>query len=246
VLGRSRIARDLQAGLPYRHCRLDPNHGKYGVGQTWLPLGFLVPSPEPADWTFEFWRGAGQIASAVVEMAGGFGLLGGGAAGAGAGFIGAVPTGGASLALTAVGVSAVAVGVAAVSEGGMGVLAGLQTLANSVSLSMGLGSGSSTPQMQAPAAGEGLPKNPNDLLKQGYKETSHPKAAASGHRTFENPEMGDVLRFDKGRPGAPGHAGKDHYHRANPHKTCTGDACLDRFGSPTPKGSDASHLYPNE
>jgi hypothetical protein len=104
-------------------------------------------------------------------------------------------------------------------------------------------------QAEEAAAGAsrgGLPKNPDNLLKQGYKETSHPKAVERGHRSFEHPETGDVLRFDKGRPGAPGHAGKDHYHRENPHKTCTGDACLDRFENPTSKGSDASHLYPGK
>jgi RHS repeat-associated protein len=29
----------------------------YGVGQGWLPGGFLVPSAQPKDWVFEFWRG---------------------------------------------------------------------------------------------------------------------------------------------------------------------------------------------
>jgi hypothetical protein len=54
------------------------------------------------------------------------------------------------------------------------------------------------------------------------------------------------LRFDKGKEGKPGHEGKDHYHRENPDATGKGDAYLDKFGNPVPRGSDASHLYPNQ
>ncbi len=92
---------------------------------------------------------------------------------------------------------------------------------------------------------ESLPANPDDLLGRGYRDVSHPDAAAAGHRTFENPETGDVLRFDKGKPGRPGHAGNDHYHRENPSATGKVDAYLDRDGNPVPDGSDASHLYPS-
>ena len=90
----------------------------------------------------------------------------------------------------------------------------------------------------------GLPKNPDELLEQGYQETSHPEAAAAGHRSFENPETGDTLRFDKGKPGRPGHAGTDHYHRPNPNATGKEDAYLDAEGNPVPDGSGPSHLYP--
>jgi len=96
-----------------------------------------------------------------------------------------------------------------------------------------------------PAPLPDLPANPDDLPDQGYNETSHPDAAAHGHRTFENPETGDKVRFDKGKPGAPGHEGRDHYHRYNPQSTGKGDQYLDRNGNPTPRGSDASHLYGN-
>ncbi len=89
-----------------------------------------------------------------------------------------------------------------------------------------------------------LPKNPNDLAKRGYKETSHPKAAEKGHRTFENPKTGDKLRHDQGKPGKPGHEGKDHYHRENPNATGKQDQYLDKSGNGVARGSDASHLYP--
>lgn len=92
----------------------------------------------------------------------------------------------------------------------------------------------------------GLPKNPDDLLKQGYNETSHPDAAKNGHRTFENPDTGDKVRFDEGEPGAPGHEGNDHYHRYNPDSNGKVDQYLDKGGNAVPRGSDASHLYPGD
>jgi hypothetical protein len=90
-----------------------------------------------------------------------------------------------------------------------------------------------------------LPANPSDLKGQGYNDTSHPDAASAGHRTFENPETGDKVRFDQGKPGEPGHEGEDHYHRFNPDSTGKGDQYLDKDGKPVPKGSDASHLQPS-
>ena len=89
-----------------------------------------------------------------------------------------------------------------------------------------------------------MPRDPEQLLREGYRETSNPKAASAGHREFTHPETGDVVRFDKGKPGQPGHAGRDHYHRDNPAATGKHDAYLDANGKPVPRGSDASHLYP--
>ena len=95
---------------------------------------------------------------------------------------------------------------------------------------------------------EKLPKNPEELLQQGYKETSHPGAAKAGHRTFENPETGDKIRFDRGNPDAPpkSHEAHDHYHRENPNATGKRDAYLDADGKPCARGSEESHLYPEE
>lgn len=90
----------------------------------------------------------------------------------------------------------------------------------------------------------GLPKNPNDLTKQGYTETSHPGAKKAGHRTFEKP--GDKVRFDEGKPGSPGHEGTDHYHRYNPSSTGKRDQYLDKEGNPCCRGSDESHLSPED
>jgi hypothetical protein len=89
-----------------------------------------------------------------------------------------------------------------------------------------------------------LPKNPDDLLGQGFVETTTPGAAATGHRKFENPNTGEKINWDKGQPGEPGHKGRDHYHRLNPNSTGKKDYYLDNDGNVVPKNSNPSHLYP--
>jgi hypothetical protein len=61
---------------------------------------------------------------------------------------------------------------------------------------------------------------------------------------FENPRTGEIIRFDKGRPGTPGFEGKDHYHRLNPNRTGRHDEYLDVNGNPVARGSDPSHILP--
>jgi hypothetical protein len=53
-----------------------------------------VPSAQPQDFAFEFWRGAGQFTAGIVEVVAGAALVGGGGAAAGGGIAAAVPTGG--------------------------------------------------------------------------------------------------------------------------------------------------------
>lgn len=91
---------------------------------------------------------------------------------------------------------------------------------------------------------QSLPANPDDLLAKGWKETSHPGAAATGHRTFENPETGEIVRFDEGRPGQPGFEGLNHYHRLNPQRTGKHDEYLDESDNPVARGSASSHVLP--
>ena len=91
-----------------------------------------------------------------------------------------------------------------------------------------------------------LPANPDDLLAQGWEETSHPKAAATGRRTFVKPETGQSIEFDKGRPGEAGWRGQDHYHVLNPHSTGKRDLYLDKAGQSAPDGSKASHIPPGK
>jgi len=96
-------------------------------------------------------------------------------------------------------------------------------------------------QVEAPRPS--LPAKPGDLLAQGWKETTHPEAAKMGHRTFENPKTGEVVRFDKGRPGETGFEGQDHYHRMNPNSTGNRDKYLDLNGNPVARGSNPSHIF---
>ena len=88
------------------------------------------------------------------------------------------------------------------------------------------------------------PANPDDLLKQGWIETSDPEAVKAGRRTFSNPETGEEIAFDKARPGQPGFEGRDHYHRVNPDSVGKRDANLDASGNPVPRGSKRSHIVP--
>lgn len=90
-----------------------------------------------------------------------------------------------------------------------------------------------------------LPANPDELLKRpGWKETTHPNARKKGHRSFENQQTGEKLRYDQGKSGETGHRGHDHYHKPNPNNTNgRHDKYLDGKGNPVPDESDASHIY---
>jgi len=96
------------------------------------------------------------------------------------------------------------------------------------------------------AAALDLPANPDDLLKQGWEEITHPEAAAKGHRAFRNKETGMVVRADEGDPGERGFRGSDHYHIENPNKLGDSDYYLDKNGRPVSRGSKASHVPPGE
>lgn len=91
-----------------------------------------------------------------------------------------------------------------------------------------------------------LPANPDDLLRKGWIETTHPKEAENGRRTFENPQTGQKIEFDKGEPGEFGFRGKGHYHYLNPNRTGKRDDYLDVNGNPVPDGSKRSHTIPGK
>ena len=90
-----------------------------------------------------------------------------------------------------------------------------------------------------------LPADPNDLLARGWKEISHDRAAAAGRRTFVDPKTGQVVEFDKGKPGATGFRAQDHYHMPNPNSTGKDDYYLDKDGLPVPDNSKPSHILPD-
>jgi hypothetical protein len=90
-----------------------------------------------------------------------------------------------------------------------------------------------------------LPANPDDLLDQGWVERSHHAEVANGRRVFVNPATGDSVEFDKGRPGASGWRGRDHYHIRNRNASGSGDKYLDRAGNPAARSSERSHIVPD-
>ena len=91
-----------------------------------------------------------------------------------------------------------------------------------------------------------LPKDPNELVKEGWQDTTHPELARKTNmREFTNPETGMKVAHHPAKPGEPGWEGKDHYHVYNPSSTGKGDLYLDKDGNPTPKGSNASHIPPS-
>ena len=90
-----------------------------------------------------------------------------------------------------------------------------------------------------------LPKDPEDLVRAGWKDVTDPRMRANTKsREFLDPATGQKVRFDPGKPGAPGFEGKDHYHVYNPNSTGKGDFYLDKGGNPVPKGSGPSHILP--
>jgi hypothetical protein len=96
-----------------------------------------------------------------------------------------------------------------------------------------------------PKKGSVDPNLPKDPFKDpNFEDVSHPQAAKNGHYEFKNKKTGEYVKFDKGKPGAMGHEGKDHYHKLNPASSSKKDLYLDGKGQPVAKNSDASHVYP--
>lgn len=102
----------------------------------------------------------------------------------------------------------------------------------------------SSEQCVGSCGGTKTPDDPDELSEEGWEETTHPKEAEAGRRRFRNPETGDELVFDKGREGASGWRGRDHWHRPNPNSTNRHDRYLDRSGNPVRDGSGPSHIPP--
>jgi hypothetical protein len=89
-----------------------------------------------------------------------------------------------------------------------------------------------------------LPKTGDELLKKGWTDISNPHQAEHGSYTYKEPGTGLRIRYDEPVPGAPGFAGKDHYHILNPNATSKKDMYLDKDGNPVQRGSKASHILP--
>ena len=111
-------------------------------------------------------------------------------------------------------------------------------------MSKGLGYEYSGTKGHIVAIATNLPQNGQGLLDAGWKEISDPRAASTGHHTYEEPTTGLRIRYDEPTPGATGFAGKDHFHILNPNATGPEDMYLDKNGNPVKKNSKASHILP--
>ena len=89
-----------------------------------------------------------------------------------------------------------------------------------------------------------LPSNPLELVKSGWEDISHPKAAASGHYELKEISTGLRIRFDEKVLGASGFKGKAHYHIHNPNASGNHNLYLDKEGNPVRKSSTSSHILP--
>lgn len=96
------------------------------------------------------------------------------------------------------------------------------------------------------ATASSLPEHGSTLVSQGWNDISHPKQAAAGSHTYEDPSTGLRIRFDEAKPGEKGYAGKNHYHILNPDATGSKDLYLDKDGNPVAKNSKASHILPKK
>lgn len=91
-----------------------------------------------------------------------------------------------------------------------------------------------------------LPANSHKLLEKGWMDVTPSKMTANTtSKMFRDGETGLTVRFDKGREGAFGFAGQDHYHILNPSSTGKHDYYLDANGNPVAKNARASHIIPN-
>jgi len=92
---------------------------------------------------------------------------------------------------------------------------------------------------------DSLPKNPDNLLRHGWKEITHPaKRTGTTSRDYIESKTGLKILFDKGDPTETGFKAIDHYHVRNPNSDKKAEYYLDRYGNPIPKNSAKSHIIP--
>lgn len=92
--------------------------------------------------------------------------------------------------------------------------------------------------------GESKDDLPTDPLNDpNFEDITRPELEGKGHHELKDKRTGEVYRYDEGKPGRPGHEGKDHFHwiKKDPNGK---EVYLNGKGTPVEKGSDASHLYP--
>jgi RHS repeat-associated protein len=151
----------------------------YGTLQGLVPGLFLAPSLHRDDPVYEFFRGAGETSTGVALMVGGAAGEVVGTAMDVVGVGGAPETGGASLALTALGVKVNIASAAVIAQGSVGVGAGLQTMAHALS---GSGSGSGTPPKPQEPAPSARPAEPPAQAKLPAPTASTPASQVNFSR----------------------------------------------------------------
>ncbi len=89
---------------------------------------------------------------------------------------------------------------------------------------------------------EELPITADDLIKQGWRETTDPRSLLNNPKLHQYEKDGIQIKFEKATPGATGFRGIDHYHIINPKATGNHDYYLDKFGRPVSRKSKHSHI----
>lgn len=93
--------------------------------------------------------------------------------------------------------------------------------------------------------GSRLPENPTELLKQGWKDITHPDKRKN-HRggTFKNKAIGQEVNFDCGDKNKGGFQNQNHYHWKNLAKDNNKYPYIDKYGNKCKKNSKESHIIP--
>ncbi|GAA4321071.1 RHS repeat-associated core domain-containing protein [Flaviaesturariibacter amylovorans] len=91
-----------------------------------------------------------------------------------------------------------------------------------------------------------VPASP-EFLGEDWKDITDPRKEASDNdgRDYENVKTGEKITYDPAKKDPKSKDGWDrinHWHRHNPNRTGTKDYYLDKYGRPTSKGSDPSHI----
>jgi RHS repeat-associated protein len=184
--------------------------------------GVVKAPSETAKW----WFGAGQVAAGIVQIVSGvvLGLTGG--AGVAGGVLGAIPTAGGSLLVSAAGVTAIVAAAAVITHGVANVGAGIAVMSNA-----NPGSGGGAEEPASPATGGGgqsagregpgkwVPVNRRWTGKKGQMTSLEVQESFSGQEIVYDYERGtatikeyevDDVKFDRFKDGVLGDV-KDQY-----------------------------------
>lgn len=93
--------------------------------------------------------------------------------------------------------------------------------------------------------GSRLPEDPNDLIKQGWKDITHPEKRKNHMgRTYKNKYTKQEVNFDYGNINKDGFKRKNHYHWKNIGEEKNIYPYIDKYGNLCRKNSKESHILP--